>query len=471
MSEASMPDVEIRAGSAPAATAGAANAASGAPIQSVGPAAPTGAALATDAAASATDGAQPAAGGLAAPLRLRDFRLLFGGESISVLGDQFHFVALAWLALQLTGSGLALGTVLMTAGIPRAVFMLLGGALSDRFSPRNLMLTSNAIRGVVVGAFAVVVLSGNAEVWHLYVVAAIFGVVDAFFYPALNAALPMLVTPPLLPGANALLQGTQQLAGLIGPAIAGIVVAAVQTGPAFAIDAASFGVAATALFFIRGARRAPASDATQAASGGSLLGTIGDGLRYAWADPAIRTLIVLIAGFNLAFNGPIFVGLASLADGRFGGGSAAFGILISAWGGGALLGAVAAGSLGRVPHLGAIVLALAGVMGIGLGLIGIAPNVPVAFAILAVVGLGGGFVNVRVIAWLQARVPETYIGRVMSLVMLASVGLAPLSLAASGALVDLGSVTLLFWIATAIILATVALGFVWRLPASMETQA
>lgn len=84
------------------------------------------------------------------PLRDRDFRLLFGGETISVVGDHFHFVALAWLTLQLTGSGLALGTVLMTAAVPRAAFMLLGGALSDRFSPRSLMLSSNAIRVVVM---------------------------------------------------------------------------------------------------------------------------------------------------------------------------------------------------------------------------------------------------------------------------------------------------------------------------------
>jgi MFS family permease len=78
------------------------------------------------------------------PLRLRDFRLVFTGETISLIGDQFHFIALAWLALQLTGSGVALGTVLMAAAIPRAVFMLLGGAMSDRVSPRSLMIGSNA---------------------------------------------------------------------------------------------------------------------------------------------------------------------------------------------------------------------------------------------------------------------------------------------------------------------------------------
>lgn len=87
-----------------------------------------------------TDPAEAGGPALLRPLRIRDFRLLFTGETVSVLGDQFHFVALTWLALQLTGSGLALGTVLMTAAIPRAVFMLVGGAFSDRFSPRNLML-------------------------------------------------------------------------------------------------------------------------------------------------------------------------------------------------------------------------------------------------------------------------------------------------------------------------------------------
>ena len=137
------------------------------------------------------------------PLRIRDFRLLFTGETISVLGDQFHFIALTWLALQLTGSGLVLGTVLMTAAIPRAAFMLLGGAFSDRFSPRTLMLLSNVIRGIAVGILAALVLSGRAELWHLYVLAGIFGIVDAFFYPAMNTIVPMLVPERQLAPANA----------------------------------------------------------------------------------------------------------------------------------------------------------------------------------------------------------------------------------------------------------------------------
>ncbi len=414
---------------------------------------------------------EPAEEGLALlrPLRDRDFRLLFGGETVSVLGDQFHFVALAWLTLQLTGSGLALGTVLMTAAVPRAVFMLLGGALSDRFSPRSLMLSSNALRAVVMAIIATLVLTGNAQLWQLYLLAAIFGVVDALFYPAISTITPMLVAERQLPAANALMQGSQQLSGLVGPALAGLLVAAVQTGPAFAIDAVSFTVAALALVLIRCGRRAATADVERSAE--SVMQTIGSGLRYAWSDPAIRTLVILTTALNFAFTGPISVGLAWLADSRFEGGSAAFGIILSAFGAGALLGAVVAGSVHHVPKLGTVVLGIGVLLGIGLGLIGVAPSVPVVLAIAAPMGIMVGFTNVQVIAWLQARVAYAMRGRVMSLVMLGSVALGPLSLAATGVLLDLGAATLTFAIAGAICVAAAFAGFAWGLPARMEASA
>lgn len=399
------------------------------------------------------------------PLRSRDFRLLFAGETVSVLGDQFHFVALAWLALQLTGSGLALGTVLMTAAIPRAVFMLVGGAFSDRFSPRSLMLVSNAIRAVVVGILAALVLGGNAELWHLYLLAGIFGVVDAFFYPALSTIVPMLVPNRQLAPANALVQGAQQIMGLVGPALAGVMIALVNTGPAFAIDAASFGVAAVALLLIAGGRRH--ADPAAAGDRPSMLSSIGGGVRAAWADPAVRSLVILIAAFNFAFTGPISVGLAFLADHRFDGGSAAFGLLFSAFGGGAVLGAIGSGSIPRPPRLGLIFMAIAFALGIGLALIGLAPSLPVALAILGVMGVLIGFINVQAIAWLQSRIPDELRGRVMSLVTLGSVGLAPVSLAIAGVLVDLGAVTLVFVAAGAIVIAAAIAGIAWGVPTQM----
>jgi MFS family permease len=403
------------------------------------------------------------------PLRNRDFRLVFLGESISLIGDQFHFVALAWLTLQLTGSGFALGTVLTVAAIPRAIFMLLGGALSDRFSPRTLMLTSNALRGVVVGVMAALVISGNAQLWQLYVLAAIFGVVDAFFYPALNTIVPMLVSDRQLPPANALVQIMQQMSGLIGPAVAGLVVAAVQTGPAFVVDAASFGVAAVAMLLVRGGRRT-AKSADEPAAGESLLGTIGSGLAFAWRDPAVRSLILLIAAFNFAFAGPISVGLPYLADNRFNGGPALFGLMFSCFGAGAVAGAAFAGSLKQVPQLGWVTLIVAGVLGLGMAAIGWAPSVVLALVPMVGIGIGAGFLNVRVIAWLQQRTPEAMRGRVMSLVMLGAVGLQPISLAVSGAIIDLGADALLFMVAGGIVLAAVLSGAVAGIPARMQDE-
>lgn len=394
------------------------------------------------------------------PFRVPDFRFLFAGESVSLLGDQFHFVALAWLTLQLTGSGLALGSVLMVAAIPRAVFMLLGGALSDRWSPRSLMLWSNVIRAVLVGVLATLVLTGRAELWQLYLMAGMFGVVDALFYPAMSAIVPMLVDEPTLPPANALMQGTQQFAQLIGPALAGVVVAIVQTGPAFVFDSISFAVAAVALFFVVGGRRAAQPAATpDGEKEPSILATVRAGLSYAWGDPAVRSLILLTAAFNFAFTGPLSVGIPFMADHTLGGGSATFGILLSGFGAGALVGAVAAGSIPRVPRLGTIVLLLAIGLGIGLALLGIAPNVATAFGLTVAMGLGIGFINVHGVSWLQGRTAPEMRGRLMSMVMLGSIGLAPVSYAIAGAIVDFGPIPLMFGVAGAIVVLASLAGF------------
>jgi MFS family permease len=417
--------------------------------------------------------AAPSRWALIQPLGVRDFRLLFSGESISLLGDQFHFVALAWLTLQLTGSGVALGTVLMTAAIPRGLFMLVGGALSDRISPRSLMFASNGLRTVGVAIIAALVLSGQAHLWQLYVVALIFGTVDAFFHPALNTIVPMLVSEGLLSPANALVQIMQQLSGLIGPAIAGVAVAALNTGPAFAFDAVSFAVATLTIWLVRGGRRAaPAATEGQDASAGQapaggLLANIASGIAYSWRDPAIRSLVLLVAATNLAFTGPLLVGLPYLADTRFVGGAAAFGVIIAAFGAGALGGAILAGSLRHVPRLGLVVLLIASAMGIGLAVLGSLPNVLLAVIFMAAIGVGSGFVNVRIIAWLQARTPEAMRGRVMSLVLLGAVGLTPVSLAVSGVIIDVGAVSMMFAVAGAIIVVSSLAGILAGVPSQM----
>jgi MFS family permease len=327
------------------------------------------------------------------------------------------------------------------------------------------MLGSNLARAATVGVVAMLVLADSVELWHLVALGIVFGTVDSIFFPALNTIVPMLVPADRLPAANAVVQGTSQLTSLVGPAVAGVLVAAIGTGTAFTLDALSFGVAALALMLIRGGRRttkAAAADQGTADPAGavaepSLVRSIRDGAAYAFRDPGIRSIILLSAAVNLGTSGSIAVGLPWLANVRFDGGPALLGILFAGFGAGALAGAVVAGTAAHPKRFGLVVLALAAGLGLGIAALGVAPNAAVAIAILVLTGVTAGYLNVTIIAWLQARAEPALLGRVMSLVMLGAVGLQPVSLALAGILVD-AHATAMYLAAGAVILAAAAAG-------------
>ncbi|HEX7950004.1 MAG TPA: MFS transporter [Candidatus Limnocylindrales bacterium] len=416
------------------------------------------------------------------PLRVRDYRLVWFGESVSLLGDQFHFVALSWLVLELTGSGLALGTVLLAASLPRGAFLLFGGVLADRISPRALMLVSNVVRAILTTVIAALVFGTQIQLWHLVVAGAIFGTVDAVFFPAINTIVARLVRPEQLPSANALLQGTQQLMSTVGPALAGVAVALIGIGPAFAIDAASFAVAAIALWLIRSIgvvtpaatpATAPSVDRIAAPTGRggahpSVVAALVEGTRAVLGDPVLRILVILSAAFNMAFTGPVVVGLPWLVRVRFDGDASLLGLLLAAFGAGSVIGIALVGSLPRPRSLGVLVLGIGAGLGIGLAAIGLAPW-QASLAILLLEGVGVGYLNVSIISWTQARTEPRLLGRTMSFLMLGSVVAAPLSLALVGLLVD-ASATAMFVLAGGLILAVCAVGLATGLARRMTWQ-
>jgi hypothetical protein len=415
-----------------------------------------------------------------APLRIRDFRLVWFGEGVSLLGDQFHYVALSWLVLGLTGSGLALGTVLFAAAVPRGAFLLIGGVLSDRISPRTLMFGSNLLRAVITTVIAALVLGSRIEIWHLVVAGVLFGTVDAVFYPAINTIVARLVPEDRLGPANAVLQGTHQLMHTVGPAIAGFAIAIIGIGAAFVVDAASFAVAAVAIWLVRSVRAigSPSGALDRADESGrpgarpddstpyaSMVGSLAEGARVVMGDPVMRILVLLSTAFNLAFTGPVVVGLPWLVQFRFGGDAATLGVLLGAFGGGSLIGVALAGIAPRKRGLGSLVLAVATGLGLGLAAIGLVAAPGVA-AILLLIGTGNGYLNVSIVAWAQARTEPHLLGRTMSFLMLGSVVGAPLSLALAGALVDIDA-TALFVGAGGLIIATVLAGLAARVQRRM----
>jgi hypothetical protein len=387
-----------------------------------------------------------------AVLRSGPFRNLWVATSLSLIGDFFSYVAIAWLVLQITGSSLALGSVLVVQAIPRGVLMLVGGAISDRLSPRVTMLASMGLRVALVAPLAVLVLAGRVQMWEVYGISFVFGVVDAFFMPARSSILPRLVADHELEAGNAVLNVSSQVSIVVGPALAGVVVAVAGTGWAFAADAACFAVGALFVLWLPRAARIGA-DPTSPEPG--LRGQIIAGFRYAWADIGIRATLIIIAAVDFGANGALGVGLPTLAHGRYGAGAAGLGILLGAWGVGATAGALAAGMVKRPERIGWWMVAVCAWLGATIGAVGLIPTLAPAAVVMAIGGISSGAVNTFGISWLQRRTDPAMQGRVMSLVMLASLGLVPISYALSGAIADVNP-TALFLAAGGLMLATAA---------------
>jgi MFS family permease len=376
------------------------------------------------------------------------FRKLWAATTLSMFGDFFSYIALTWLVLQLTRSSLALGIVLVVQALPRALLMAVGGALADRLSPRLTMLGSMGLRAVFVAPLAVLVLTGRVQMWEVYSIAVVFGIVDAFFMPARSSILPKVVADHELEPGNAVLNVTAQTSVILGPVLGGVIVAVFGIGWAFAGDAACFALGFLIILWLPAAARTAAGTAHP---DGGLGGQIIAGFRYAWAEVGIRVTLIVIAVVDFAANGALGVGIPTLAHGRFAAGATGFGILFGAWGVGATAGALSAGFVAPPKRFGWLIVSLCVWLGIGITGVGLVPSLWPAALLMGFSGISTGVVNTYAVSWLQRRTDPAMQGRVMSLVMLASIGLTPVAYAVSGVIANVNP-TLLFLIAGGMIL-------------------
>ena len=376
------------------------------------------------------------------------FRKLWVATTLSLFGDFFSYIAMAWLVLQLTGSSLALGTVLLVQALPRAALMVVGGALADRISPRLTMLGSMGLRAAAVAPLAVLVLTGRVQMWEVYGIAVVFGIVDAFFMPARSSILPRVIADHELEPGNAVLNVTAQVSIILGPVLGGLIVAVLGIGWAFAGDAACFAIGFLFILWLQAAARTRSG---QAHPEGGMGGQIAAGFRYAWADIGIRVTLIVIAVVDFAANGALGVGLPTLAHGRFAAGATGLGILLGAWGVGATAGALGAGFVPPPKRFGLLIVGVCVWLGLGITAVGLVPSLVPAAVLMGFSGVSTGVVNTYAVSWLQRRTDPAMQGRVMSLVMLASLGLTPVAYAASGAIANVNP-ALLFLIAGGMIL-------------------
>jgi MFS family permease len=379
----------------------------------------------------------------------RSFRLFFFGQGISAVGDRIVTVALAFAVLDLTGSVKDLGLVLAAQSVPLVLFLLMGGVWSDRLPRRAVMLTSDLVRAGAQGATALLLVSGNAHVWQLVVLQAVYGAAEAFFIPAAQALLPETVAAVDLQQANALIAVSANIANVGGPALAGVLVATLGAGWGLAIDAGSFLASAAYLSLMR----------VQAVIPAARTGTLGE-LRAGWRAFRSRTWLWVSAlefmGANALAFSPYLVLGPEIARTSLGG-PAAWAAISTASGIGAVLG----GTLGlrwnpRYPLRAMFVTSLIGTTPL-LVLLGAAAPLPVLLVASVISGMSISFFNLVWFAVVQRRIPGEELSRVSSWDALGSYAITPIGLAAAGPIgIALGISTTLYAAAALGVLGTAA---------------
>ncbi|MFE4533998.1 MFS transporter [Streptomyces scopuliridis] len=365
----------------------------------------------------------------------------------SMVGDSVYYMALSWAAIR-TGSPGQAGLVLALGAVPRAVLMLGGGVLADRFGPRRVVIGSDAARCVVILGIAVALLFTSPSLWLLITVALVFGAVDALFLPAVGA-LPPLITAP---GQLARVQGMRGLAARIanvtGAPLGGLAVALGGSVMAFAVAGALFALSLPLLLAVRLTTRTVKPPADGAAAG-TAWSELRDGLRHIRRHRVLAPLMLVIAVGELGFVGPLNIGLTLLVQER-GWGADGMGWIVAAFGVGAGVSSLLLTVRGRMPRAGLVQSAVLCGGAVAVAALAYAPSLALAVLAGIFIGLLAGLSGALTGALLQTAADPAYLGRVTSVATLFSLGLAPLCYPVTGAAVGLWGTGPVFVVSAAV---------------------
>ena len=363
----------------------------------------------------------------ASVLRHRDFRLLYTGQTVSVVGDGIFWIAMAFAVLEITGSKAAIGIVLAAGSVPLLVFLLIGGVIADRFPRKTIMLATDVVRFATQLAIAAILITGVAEVWHLAALNAVYGSALAFFQPAYPGLVQQIMPSEQLTQANGLWGSTRSTALVAGSAIGGFLVDWTGAGTAIALDASTFAVSAMCLALLRPAPAQPAERSS-----------FTDELREGWREVRSHRWVwqMLIVGFLylLLFVGPLDV-VGPIVSKELFGGALAWGLISGTYFGGMILGGLIAmrDRLRRPSPIGGA-LVLAGALGPFLAALG-AP-LPVVLVGFLIGGVGIGISATTWTTGLQRGIAADKISRVSAWDYLVSFAGMPIALAATGPVVQ-----------------------------------
>jgi MFS family permease len=363
-------------------------------------------------------------------LHHRNFRLFIAGQSISLIGNWMQQVAMGWLVYRLTSSAFLLGLVAFGAQGPSFILAPIAGVLADRLNRRRIIIGAQAVMMVQASILTVLVLTGSVEFWHVLALSSVFGCASAFDIPARQSfLLEMVGNRDDLPNAIALNSSIFNAARLVGPAIAGFMIAQFGEGVAFFSNAASYIAVLVALLMIRVTPRPRISGVA------NILSNLREGFSYAYNFPPIRDVLLLVAVVAL-FGIPFSVLLPVIAVKTLQGDARTLGFLMSATGFGALSGALFLAARESVRGLSRVVVASATLFGTSLIGIAFSRSLILSCALLVFAGFGMMVQMAASNTFLQTVVDDDKRGRIMSLYTMAFIGVAPFGSLLAGALAD-----------------------------------
>ena len=385
----------------------------------------------------------------------RDFRLLWTGQAISLLGDSAFLVALGWRTFTLTGSARSLGFVLTLQGVGLLSTVLVGGALADRYDRRTLMLVSDATRFAVIGLLAAIDATGHLGIGSLAAIAFVEGLATGFFTPALGGLIPLVVEEPGLGSANALIGMARQGSFLIGPSVASLLYGFAGATVVFGFNAVSYLVSFAFVYATR-----PRTAERGVAEG--TLREIGAGIRYVAGIPWLWLTITLFAFVLMLQWAPIQVLTPKLVRQHFHLGVGAYGLIFSLIGAGMILGSVLVGQLNPSRRRGLFSYLIWMLNSLLVIVFALSPWYPLA---VVAAFLRGICIGVGVTVWetmLMQLVPQHMLSRVVSLDWFGSLGLTPFGLLLVGTISGLAAPGTIIALGACISICVVATGLLSR---------
>ena len=357
-------------------------------------------------------------------LEERDFRIFWLGQLVSVTGTWMQTVAQGWLVLQLTGSPFVLGLAAAARSIPVLVLAFPAGVVADRIDRRKIVITTNVVAAVASAVLGLLAITGQVTVPMILVIAAILGVTNAFEMPARQSYVSELIKKQHLANAIALNSLLFNSARVVGPAIAGILVALVGPGWAFLLNGISFVPVIFGLLLISAVHVPRAAVAARSA--------LPEVIRYLRSEPRVTLLLGLLAAQTIFASGQFILGPALAED--LGQGAEGLGVLLSASGAGAVVGGIRLAATAHRTSRWRVLLGAGLALGGGLAAIGIAQSYAVTLLCLVVTGWGTVTFNASSNTLIQSIVPDRLRGRVLSLYVLMLLGLMPVAGLLMGAL-------------------------------------